>query len=111
MRPGDKLVDMSTSRRRRAAGFTLIELLVVIAILTLLLALLMPSLRKAREAAKLIYCKNNLRLIWTASRTYENENGGYMLLRQYYTRGTPTNPGSWQGMWSTFQLLGSGVNW
>lgn len=46
-------------------GFTLIEVLVVTAIIGLLVAILTPSLRTARECTRQIVCRNNLRSIWT----------------------------------------------
>lgn len=55
-------------------GFTLIELLVVIAIIALLLAILMPSLRKAKEAAKSIVCRNHLKTLGMSNQIYSSDN-------------------------------------
>ncbi|NUN92828.1 MAG: prepilin-type N-terminal cleavage/methylation domain-containing protein [Verrucomicrobiae bacterium] len=54
-------------------GFTLIELLVVIAILAILAALLMPSLKRARDSANAMKCANNLRQIFSAAALYAND--------------------------------------
>ncbi|OXU15514.1 DUF1559 family PulG-like putative transporter [Sedimentisphaera salicampi] len=55
-------------------GFTLIELLVVIAIIAVLMSVLIPSLNKAREAGKRVYCMSNLRSLSTAMHLYADSN-------------------------------------
>ena len=59
---------------RRSRGFTLIELLVVIAIIALLMAILMPALSKARDQARTIVCRSNLKQYGIALRMYLDEN-------------------------------------
>lgn len=59
-------------------GFTLIELLVVIAIIAILMAVLMPSLKIAREQARGITCLANQRSLAQAYIMYADENGGSM---------------------------------
>lgn len=61
-------------------GFTLVELLVVISIIALLLAILMPSLNKAREIAKNTVCKSNLKQISLGVSLYANNNKDYIPL-------------------------------
>lgn len=62
-------------RGRRA--FTLIEVLVVVAIIGLLLAILLPSLNRAREQAKAAVCLNNQRQMAVASEAYINTYAGF----------------------------------
>ena len=58
-------------------GFTLIELLVVIAIIALLMAILMPSLAKARKQAQQAVCQVQLKQSSLAFMAYTNDNSGY----------------------------------
>ena len=60
----------------RRNGFTLIELLVVIAIIALLMALLVPSLQKARRQAQGIVCRSNLKQYGVATKIYLDSNQG-----------------------------------
>lgn len=65
---------------RPRVGFTLIELLVVVAIIALLMSILLPSLRSAREQASGAACMSNLRQIMIGMSQYQQDSRGYMPL-------------------------------
>ena len=67
----------------RSRGFTLIELLVCVAIIALLAGMLLPSLGRARAAARTVLCVSNLRQLGCAFHMYAAENGGWTMPLAY----------------------------
>ncbi len=75
--------------KRNPKGFTLIELLVVIAIIALLLSIIVPAIRKAKDVAKRMICGTNLHQIQIASVSYAQEHNDYFPSRGKDFKGYP----------------------
>ncbi|MEX0774661.1 MAG: type II secretion system protein [Phycisphaeraceae bacterium] len=97
-------------RLARPRGFTLIELLVVISIIALLIAMLLPALGNARQAARAIQCASNQRQLGLMLETYANDNGAYPRTKLNDTEAPAWNlaatPDMWQ--WWTYRLMKAG---
>ena len=85
--------------RMRRKGFTLIELLVVVAIISILAAILLPALERAKANAQRGACISNLRQLGTAILMYAHDNNGLM----------PPNNEWWDGHGSAFNQTTPGT--
>lgn len=98
--------------RRHVSGFTLVELLVVIAIIGVLVALLLPAIQAAREAARRTQCTNQMKQVGLAVLNLESSlkhfpSGGvrtWPSIEDYSENGKPFSPPK-QGLSWAFQIL------
>jgi prepilin-type N-terminal cleavage/methylation domain-containing protein len=90
---------MAFSGRNRRVAFTLVELLVVIAIIGVLVALLIPAVQSAREAARFTQCKNHLRQIGLATLQFHDSQAAFpparLKTRSYFEVACETTQPSW----------------
>lgn len=79
------LPTMKSHARHHRAGFTLIDLLVSIAVMGVLISLLVPSLRSARESARRVSCASNIRQVGYALQMYASDYKGQLPPSLFYT--------------------------
>ena len=82
-KPRTPRMDASSHNPSTEAAFTLVELLVVVSIIALLIAILLPSLKGARDQAKATLCLSNVRQMGIASAMYSDSNNDYYPLTKH----------------------------
>src|SRR6476660_8448585 len=110
MKQGTNLAGANLRRPRGA--FTLVELLVVIAIIGILVALLLPAVQAAREAARRTQCSNNIKNIALAALTYEGANKHFPVDEDIYNDppdDIDLNTGQWKGSGAPDPFIDAGT--
>ena len=114
---GFTLVELSKVSQRKCSAFTLVELLVVIAIIGILVALLLPAIQAAREAARRSQCLNNLNQFAKAMMNYESRKRGLPPMANTWTSqeyadeydGAGASPGDWYDDHGWYSLIGADI--
>lgn len=90
-------------------GFTLIELLVVISVIALLVSILLPSMRRVKDQAKIAVCKSNLRQIVLGVFAYAHDHSDNMPVSAPHELGGPTGRVAIDDVWLPARMFGGGL--